>query len=326
MFTFADLFAGIGGFRVALEKIGGECVFSCEIAKNARRVYIENFGDEPAGDIREVDEKRIPEFDILCAGFPCQPFSLSGKKLGFDDPVNGDLFFHILRIAKKVKPKALILENVKHFKTHNDGRTFALAIKALDDIGYKTFSKILNAKDFGLAQNRERLFIVSIRKDIDVDFEFPRSKSNELIVVEDILDENPPENLFYRGNGIRFIKPDLTFKVPKPYQIAYVGEGRQGERIYSIKGLSVTISHSTGGIFSRTGAYLTTLGIRKLSLSECKRLFGFPENFSFAGLSYNASVALLGNSVPVNVVESIGIKLIKTLELAVEALPVESPV
>jgi len=317
MFTFADLFAGIGGFRLALEKLGGKCVFSCEINKNARKVYIENFNDELWGDIRDINEKRIPKFDILCAGFPCQPFSISGKGLGFNDPKNGDLFFHIVRIAKEIKPKALILENVKNFRTHNNGETFKTAKKLLEDLGYEVFSKVLNAKYFGLAQNRERLFIVAIRKEFGDDFKFSFPKNTKIIAVEDILDEEPSENLFYRGEKgrVKILKPDLISKVHKPYQIAYVNSGRQGERIYSVKGLSITISHSTGGIFSKTGAYWTKEGIRKLSVSECKRLFGFPEEFSFSDLSESNSISLLGNSVPVNVVEEISKNLLKVLEI-----------
>jgi len=315
-FSFVDLFAGIGGFRIALEKLGGTCVFSCEIEEGARRVYYDNFDDLPFKDIREVDERKLPNFDILCAGFPCQPFSISGLRRGFSDRKNGDLYFHILRIINAKKPKVVFLENVKHFARHNSGKTLKTAVKLLEEQGYVVFYKVLNSKFFGLAQSRERLFIVAFRKDCEAGkyFSFPSPSKYPIIVVEDILDDNPPEHLFYCGNDVKIIKPDILRKVHAPYQIAYVGKGRQGERIYSIKGTSITISHSTGGTFPKTGGYWTKEGIRKLSVSECKRLFGFPENFNLSSVGESKAISLLGNSVPINVVEAVGKKILEVLK------------
>jgi len=314
-FTFIDLFAGIGGFRIALERLGGTCVFSCEIEKGARQVYYENFKEVPFKDIREVDEKKLPDFDILCAGFPCQPFSISGLRKGFLDKKNGDLYFHILRIINAKKPKVVFLENVKHFARHNKGKTFQTAIRLLEEQGYIVFSKILNSKFFGLAQSRERLFIVAFRKDCENahTFSFPSPSKYPIVVVEDILDDNPPEHLFYQGDDIKILKPDILHRIHAPYQIAYVKKGRQGERIYSTKGTSITISHSTGGTFPKTGAYWTKEGIRRLSVSECKRLFGFPESFNLSAVRESKALALLGNSVAVNVVEAIGRNILNTL-------------
>jgi len=317
MFSFVDLFAGIGGFRLALEKLGGKCVFSCEIDKHAKKVYIENFKEEPAGDIRIIEPKNIPDFDILCAGFPCQPFSLSGKKLGFKDPINGDLFFHLLKIIAYKKPKIVFLENVKHLLNHNKGETFKVLKSHLEELNYKVFYRVLNAKDYGLAQHRERLFIVAIRKDFGwyAEFKFP-SPLRKIIVVEDILENenNIPENFYFKElDKVIYIREDLDRKIHKPYQIAYINKGRQGERIYSIKGTSITISHSSGGVFPRTGGYKTPNGIRKLTVTECKRLFGFPDNFTFTNISYNKAIALLGNSVPINIVEAIGKEILKVL-------------
>ncbi len=317
MFTFADIFAGIGGFRIALEKLGGKCIFSCEIDKSARKVYIQNFNDIPAGDIRELELTHIPNFDILCAGFPCQPFSFSGKKLGFNDPKNGDLFFYVLKIANKVKPKVIFLENVKHLLNHKKGETFEIIKKSLEDLNYIVFHKVLNAKNFVLAQHRERLFIVAIRKDFEwfSNFEFPQPKK-DIKVVEDILDKEDeiPDNFYFQDlKKVIYIRNDINRKIHKPYQIAYINKGRQGERIYSIKGTSITISYSSGGVFARTGGYKTHRGIRKLTINECKRLFGFPEKFSFEGVSYNRAIALLGNSVPINVVSEIGKNILEVL-------------
>ena len=305
-FRFVDLFSGIGGFRLAGESLGGKCVFSCEIDKTAQEVYYKNFGDIPYPDIRKLSEFDIPDFDILFAGFPCQPFSIAGLKAGFGDLRNGDLFFHIVRILRYKQPKAFILENVKNFISVNGGEDLSIAINTLNSIGYKVYFSILNSKYFGVAQNRERLFIVGIHKDFKEDFHFPKGSKDNFLVLEDILDneKNIPAELLYNAD-YQMVKSDLRGKVFKPYKIGIVNKGRQGERIYSIKGLSITISHSTGGVFSKTGGYLTPQGIRKLTVNEVKRLFSFPEDFNFDDVSYNKAISLLGNSVVLNVVKAI---------------------
>ncbi len=305
-FKFVDLFSGIGGFRLAGESLGGRCVFSCEIDKTAQEVYYKNFGDIPYPDIRKLSKFDIPDFDILFAGFPCQPFSIAGLKVGFEDLRNGDLFFYIIRILKYKKPKAFILENVKNFLSVNGGEDLSIAINTLNSLGYKVYFSVLNSKYFGVAQNRERLFIVGIHKDFKNDFYFPKGNKDNFLVLEDILDDdkNISIELLYDGDYQR-VKDDLNGKVFKPYKVGIVNKGRQGERIYSIKGLSITISYSTGGVFSKTGGYLTPQGIRKLTVNEVKRLFSFPEDFSFGDISYSRAISLLGNSVVVNVVKTI---------------------
>ena len=305
-FRFVDLFSGIGGFRLAGESLGGKCVFSCEIDRTAQDVYYKNFGDIPYPDIRKLSEFDIPDFDILFAGFPCQPFSIAGLKAGFGDLRNGDLFFHIVRILRYKQPKAFILENVKNFISVNGGEDLSIAVNTLNSIGYKVYFSILNSKYFGVAQNRERLFIVGIHKDFKEDFHFPKGSKDNFLVLENILDseKNIPVELLYNGNFQR-VKSDLRGKVFKPYKIGIVNKGRQGERIYSIKGLSITISHSTGGVFSKTGGYLTPQGVRKLTVNEVKKLFSFPEDFNFDDVSYSKAISLLGNSVVVNVVKAI---------------------
>jgi DNA (cytosine-5)-methyltransferase 1 len=305
---FIDLFAGIGGFRVVGEQLGGKCVFSCEIEKNAQKVYKENFGEEPYPDITKINPKDLPDFDILFAGFPCQPFSIAGKRKGFKDERNGNLFFYIRDIADIKRPPVLVLENVRNFLTHDNGNTFATVKKLLEELDYNVYADILNSKYFNLAQSRERVFIVAIHKDISYKYDFKNikdkaKKNNKVVVLEDILDNNPDEKLYYFGDYIS-IKKDIDYKVQKPYQIAYVRKGRQGERIYSVKGTSVTVSHSTGGVFPKTGAYKTKEGIRRLTVNEVKKIFGFPDLYKLDNVSYSRAMSLLGNSIAVNVVEA----------------------
>ncbi len=315
-FKFIDLFSGIGGFRLAGESLGGQCVFSCEIDKTAQDIYYKNFNDIPYPDIRTLSEYDIPDFDVLFAGFPCQPFSIAGLKAGFGDLRNGDLFFHIVRILKFKKPKAFILENVKNFLSINGGEDLSIAINLLNSLDYKVYFSVLNSKYFGVAQNRERLFIVGIHKDFKDNFMFPKGNKKDFVVLEDILDneDNVPLELFY-DKGFQMVRSDLKGRVFKPYKIGIVNKGRQGERIYSIKGLSITISYSTGGIFSKTGGYLTLQGVRKLTINEVKRLFSFPEGFSFEGVSYSKAISLLGNSVVVNVVKEILKNLVPIIDI-----------
>lgn len=172
-FTFIDLFAGIGGFRLALESLGATCVFSSEIDKRAQETYLKNFGELPSGDITKVEAEDIPEHDILCAGFPCQAFSIAGARKGFQD-ARGTLFFEVLRIAQAKRPKVLFLENVRHLTTHDNGRTMGIITDSLHELGYDVHAKVLSAKDYGVPQKRERIYIVCFRRDLEVDtFSFP---------------------------------------------------------------------------------------------------------------------------------------------------------
>lgn len=181
-FTFIDLFAGVGGFRIAMQNLGGKCVFSSEIDKYAKKTYEINFGEVPFGDITKINEKDIPEHDILCAGFPCQSFSIAGKRKGFEDETRGTLFFDIARILKEKRPKAFFLENVKGLRNHDKGRTLKTILKTLrKDLDYFVPEpEIMNAKDFGVPQNRERIFIIGFRKDQNVTkFEYPKPMNNK---------------------------------------------------------------------------------------------------------------------------------------------------
>ena len=179
---YIDLFSGIGGFRLGLDALGFECVFSSDIDANARSTYEANYGEEPKGDIIKIEPKDIPNHDILCAGFPCQPFSISGLQQGFED-TRGTLFFEILKILKEKKPRVVFLENVKHLVHHDKGNTFRVMLKHLDELGYVVSYKILNAKDFGVAQNRERIIIIGLLNEKNEPFDFKRVKRYERKVV-----------------------------------------------------------------------------------------------------------------------------------------------
>ena len=181
-FKFIDLFAGIGGFRIAMQNLGGKCIFTSEWDKDAQKTYRANFGEIPFGDITsEQVKKYIPnDFDLLCAGFPCQAFSVAGKRGGFED-TRGTLFFDVAEIIKKHNPKAIFLENVKGLITHDKGKTLEVILNTLDELGYKVFTEIINAKDFGVPQNRERIFIVGFNRrkmGNNINFKFPAKKSN----------------------------------------------------------------------------------------------------------------------------------------------------
>ncbi len=196
LFTFIDLFAGIGGFRIASELNGGRCVFSSEWDKNSQQTYMYNHGDMPFGDITKIDEATIPEHDILFGGFPCQAFSISGKRNGFKD-TRGTLFFDIARILKSKKPKAFLLENVKNFTRHDNGNTLKVVINTLEELGYEVQYKVLRSSDYGVPQSRERVYIVGFRNDIKLrqPFHYPEPIIDvDTVVVRDILEGLRPSN------------------------------------------------------------------------------------------------------------------------------------
>ena len=174
-YTFIDLFAGLGGFRISLESLGAKCVYSNEWDKPAQEVYADNFGDIPEGDITKVDETTIPDHDILCAGFPCQAFSISGKQRGFEDS-RGTLFFDVARIVKAKQPKIVFMENVKNFASHDNGRTLQVVKATMEELGYTFFQRVLSAVDYGVPQKRERIYMVCFRNDLGITtFTFPKA-------------------------------------------------------------------------------------------------------------------------------------------------------
>ena len=301
-YTFIDLFCGIGGFHLALSSLGAECVFASDINERACSVYEKNFKLKPVGDITQIKCKNIPTHDILCAGFPCQPFSISGRKKGFDDK-NGKLFFEIIRIARYHKPKVIFLENVRNLEAHDDGKTLETIKLKLKQIGYKTFVKVLNASNFGTPQARKRIYIVAIRNNLKIkEFDFPESYGDLKCLEEILLLDVPNECWIARDYKIN--QEIKEVKTDKLLRIGSIGPGRQGERIYSIKGQSTTLSSQGGGPGGKTGIYLINNKIRILSPRECARLMGFPDCFLLAETSFDCYTQF-GNSVVVNVIQEI---------------------
>ena len=276
MKTFVDLFAGIGGFRVALERRGLTCVFTSEIDKYAKDVYRRNFGCEPDGDIREVEAQDIPKHDILCAGFPCQSFSISGNHTGFRDN-RGQLFYEICRIAEYHKPSILLLENVKNILTINKGQVLSIIKTQLDEIGYDVHYSLLNASNYGIPQSRERVYFTCLRKGSGLKFHEPLP-TNQQIFLRDILNPDVDDSLTIKRDDIVIEKQSDAETRLAPIRVGYVNKGGQGERIYHPNGHSITLSAAGGGVGARTGLYLSNGKIRKLSLDECKRLMSFSDN------------------------------------------------
>ncbi len=306
-FKFIDLFCGIGGFHIALSSFGAECVFASEINKAAKEVYSNNFNIEPHGDITQIDAKDIPKHEILCAGFPCQPFSISGNQKGFDDEKGrGKLFFDIVRIAKYHKPKVLFLENVKNFEKHDNGRTMQCVRDELDKIGYNVFQEVLCASDYGVPQLRKRIYIVAFRRDLGVEnFTFPGKLTEFRTLIDVLIDDEGNE---VAGNYIIQRQYELTEDVAERkkalVRIGRIGLGRQGERIYSIYGQATTLSSQGGGLGGKTGMYLINGNVRKLYPRECARLMGFPDNFILSR-SQEQNYKQFGNSVVVDVLQEI---------------------
>lgn len=304
---FVDLFAGIGGFHQALSNFGSECVFVSEWDKYAAQTYAENYGIIPEGDITQILEENIPKHDILCAGFPCQAFSISGKQQGFND-TRGTLFFDIARIASYHSPKILFLENVKNFIKHNGGNTLKVVLNTLDELGYNVFYKVLNASNFGLPQNRERIYFVCFRKDLNINkFDFPTGTSTP-VSLQTFLEKDPENIKIVEREDMVFYKDfepetDLFGEAilpNRPIQIGIVGKGGQGERIYHPMGHAITLSAYGGGVGSKTGLYKINGKIRKLSPRECARIQGFPDTFKIIS-SQSQAYQQFGNSVAVNV-------------------------
>lgn len=304
--TFIDLFAGIGGFRFALESMGAEAVFASEWDKFAAKTYQANFGELPSGDITKIKSQDIPAHDILTGGFPCQPFSVSGKQLGFED-TRGTLFFDIARIIKYHKPKIVFLENVANLRQHQDGVTIARMKRVLEGIGYDVNYKVINASEFGVPQSRKRLYFVAFRKDLGItDFKYPEPTLED-IVLADIL-ESKAHTKQYIIDSTKIVISN-TKKIPRtlaPVRIGTINKGSQGDRIYSANGHAITLSAQGGGSASKTGAYLVNGVVRKLSPEECRRVQGFPDSFLFPeGVSDSQLWKQFGNSVSVPVLVKI---------------------
>ena len=313
-YKFIDLFSGIGGFRQGFAEQGFECVFSSEMNSHAQDMYYENFGEKPFGDITQIKEFEIPKFDILLAGFPCQPFSIAGGKKGFND-TRGTLFFDISRIIKYHAPKVVVLENVKHFKNHDKGKTLKTVLKTLKDMGYSTNWALLNAKDFGVPQNRERTIIVGAKNSIE--FDFSKLKRTTSPKVSDILEPHRDDFEYLDESEYTLIqtpKKQLSGLIFSGYRNKKIRKNgvrentehlsrvhKQPNRIYSSEGTYPTLSSQ-----EPTGRYFIYHNgkVRKLTLFECYRLMGFPDNFKKIGATskqYNR----VGNSIVVPMVVEI---------------------
>lgn len=315
-YTFIDLFAGIGGFRMALESFGAKCVFSSEWDKFAQEAYFSNFHEQPHGDITQINECDIPKHDFLCGGFPCQAFSISGKQKGFEDS-RGTLFFDVARIVRYHQPKLVFLENVANFAKHDNGRTLSVVLRTLDELGYNVTYKVLNAGNYGVPQKRERIYILGFRKDIESSsFSFPGGNGINVSLKDILMPNEEVPNFFitkYTPTWLRDInvEADLFNMLPnKPIRIGTVNKGGQGERIYHTSGHAITLSAYGGGVGAKTGLYMVDGVLRKLAPRECARLMGLPDTFKIHP-NKNQAYKQFGNGVVVNVLQHILFSIIE---------------
>ena len=318
-FTFIDLFAGIGGFRIPLQELNGKCVFSCEFNYYAQKSYELNFGEVPFGDITKFNLDIIPKHDILTAGFPCQPFSISGKMKGFED-TRGTLIYSVFQIIEKRQPKVVFLENVKHLLYHDKGRTLKTILSHLVELGYTASFKVLNASDFGVPQNRERIIIIG-HKEKKFDFDKFEYKSRPVLkpFLETVADfeylKEPytiiPESKV-QDSGLIFVgyrNKKIRKAGVRPGTEHLSRVHKQPNRIYSSEGLHPAIpSQETSGRF-----WIYHNGkVRKLTIKECYRIMGFPDKFKLIN-NTSELYKQIGNSVCVPMVKEIGKQIIKQL-------------
>lgn len=315
-FTFIDLFAGIGGMRLAYENVGGRCVYSNEWNKYSQQTYYANFGEQPEGDITNVDAKTIPDHDILVAGFPCQPFSIAGvskkislgRKTGFEDKTQGTLFFDVCRILKEKRPKAFMLENVKNLKSHDKGRTFKTILESLDELKYKVFFAVLDGQNF-VPQHRERIIIVGFdmeRYGDDIEFDFDITPVNPKPVMRDILEKKVDD---------KYTLSDNLWTYLQNYAAKHRAAGNGfGYGIAPLDGVSRTISaryHKDGSeiLIAQKGK-----NPRRLTPRECARLQGFPESFVIP-VSDTQAYRQFGNSVVVPLIENVAKLIVEKIDL-----------
>ncbi|MBR3958984.1 MAG: DNA cytosine methyltransferase [Bacteroidales bacterium] len=329
-FTFIDLFAGIGGFRIAMQNLGGKCVYSSEFDAKAQETYLANYGEMPFGDItKESTKSFIPrKFDILCGGFPCQAFSLAGKRLGFKDETRGTLFFEIEAILRKHQPKAFFLENVKGLAIHDRGRTLETILKHLDDAGYDVVPpQILNAMDYGVPQHRERIYIIGFRKNLHInisDFHYPQPTTlgEKRPKFRDVMEENEVSVKYYLSTAY----VETLIKHKARHEAA--GNGF-GYKIIDIDGVANAIV--VGGMgrecnliidkrltnftpITRIKGEVNKDGIRKMTPREWARLQGFPDTFKIVVADASA-YKQFGNSVAIPAIQATAKEELKVLGL-----------
>lgn len=299
-FSFIDLFAGIGGIRLGFESVGGHCVFSSEFDEDACITYQANFGEHPAGDITKINAQDIPDFDILLGGFPCQAFSIIGKRLGFADETRGTLFFDIERILREKKPKAFMLENVRNLTAHDGGKTFKIILSHLEALGYTVYARVLNALDYGCCQKRERIIIVGFLE--PVLFSFPQPCAGKARL-QDILETNVPQKYYVRetirdSRLARLKDPNY----PKPY--------------ISHENIGGSITPHPYSAALRAGAsanYILINDERRPTEREMLRIQGFPDSYKIV-LPYGKIKKQCGNSVAVPVMKAVATQMVQALK------------
>lgn len=314
-FTFIDLFAGIGGIRIAFERAGAECVFTSEWDKFAQQTYKANFGELPHGDITQILSSEIPDHDILLAGFPCQPFSISGvsKKNslgmahGFADKAQGNLFFEIIRILREKQPQAFLLENVKHLVRHDKGRTFTTIQQYLAEMGYTYFHKIVDAQHY-VPQHRERIYIVGFRNDLfygDV-FSYPPYPLGRLFDFIDILEEDAAS---------KYTLSDHQWAYQQAYKEKHRLKGN-GFGFGLVQKSQETVTRTLSARYYKDGSEILVdqppANPRRLTPRECARLMGFPDDYIIP-VSDTQAYKQFGNSVVIPVVQAIARQLVDTL-------------
>ena len=312
-FKFVDLFAGIGGIRIAFERVGGKCIFTSEWDEPCQVMYEANFGEKPCGDITKLNVDEVPDHDILTAGFPCQAFSIIGNKLGFGD-TRGTLFFDVARILKAKQPQAFLLENVKQLKSHDHGRTLKVILDHLEKLGYFIHYKVLNGLDFGVPQKRERIILVGFRKNYP--FDFPLSKV-ETKTLADILE---PENQIDKKH---FLSDYFRTKLKRKLQ-------EQNKRIISRpvvlhenKGGNIGI-HPFSCALRANGSYnyVTVNGERRLTPREMLRLQGFPDSFKMVVPDIQVRKQA-GNSVVIPKIEAVAHAMVQAMSKKPQHKPVQ---
>lgn len=302
-FTFIDLFAGIGGIRLGFESVGGKCVFSSEFDEAACRTYEANFGEYPSGDITKILASDIPDFDILLGGFPCQAFSIIGKKEGFENETCGTLFFEIERILKEKRPKAFMLENVRNLITHDKGNTFKVIKAHLEALGYNVHAKVLNALDYGVPQKRERIIIVGFSDNVFFSFPDPIPTEKRLKLT-DILESNVDSKYYVKDN----IRQSRLMRLKDPnYPKPYISHE-------NIAG-SITPHHYSSCLRAGASAnYILVNDERRPTEREMLRLQGFPEDYKIV-VSYSQIKHQCGNSVAVPMIKAVATEMIKAMAL-----------
>lgn len=315
-FTFIDLFAGIGGFRIAMQNFGGKCVYSSEFNAQAQKTYLKNYGEIPFGDItKESTKQYIPgNFDVLCAGFPCQAFSIAGYRKGFED-TRGTLFFDVAEILRRHKPKVAFLENVKNLATHDKGKTFSVIMATLNDLGYKVFFKVLNAMEYAnIPQNRERIIIVAFDPDQVPNygkFEFPKPIDLTMSIHDCIESGKKAEKYYYREGQIYYTKLVEGMKSKDTiyqWRRVYVRENKSN--------VCPTLTANMGAGGHNVPLILTKYGIRKLTPKECLNFMGYPKEFKFSNSIAESKMYMqAGNSVVVPLMIRVAEQIIKVMNI-----------